>query len=53
MKMFMDVAGANMDALSIHLYDGVNQIGQDTRRSGSNMEAVLDLIESYSFQKWG
>ena len=21
--------------------------------SGSNMEAVLDLIESYSFQKWG
>lgn len=53
MKMFMDEAGANMDALSTHLYDGINQIGQDTRRSGSNMEAVLDLIESYSFQKWG
>jgi hypothetical protein len=53
MKMFMDEAGANMDALSTHLYDGINQIGQDTKRSGSNMEAVLDLIESYSFQKWG
>lgn len=53
MKMFMDEAGANMDAFSTHLYDGINQIGQNTRRSGSNMEAVLDLIESYSFQKWG
>ena len=53
MKMFMDEAGADMDAFSTHIYDGINQIGQDTRRSGSNMEAVLDLIESYSFQKWG
>ena len=53
MKMFMDEAGADMDAFSTHLYDGINQIGQDTRRSGSNMEAVLDLIESYSFHKWG
>jgi hypothetical protein len=53
MKMFMDEAGADMDAFSTHIYDGVNQIGQDTKRSGSNMEAVLDLIESYSFQKWG
>ena len=53
MKMFMDEAGADMDAFSTHIYDGVNQIGQDTKRSGSNMEAVLDLIESYSFHKWG
>ena len=53
MKMFMDEAGANMDAFSTHLYDGINQIGLNTKRSGSNMEAVLDLIESYSFQKWG
>lgn len=53
MKMFMDEAGADMDAFSTHIYDGINQLGQDTRRSGSNMEAVLDLIESYSFQKWG
>lgn len=53
MKMFMDEAGADMDGFSTHLYDGVNQIGQDTRRSGSNMEAILDLIETYSYVKWG
>ena len=53
MKMFMDEAGADMDGFSTHLYDGINQIGQDTRRSGSNMEAILDLIETYSFVKWG
>ena len=53
MKMFMDEAGSTMDALSTHLYDGINQVGQDTKRSGSNMEAILDLIESYSYQKWG
>ena len=53
MKMFMDEAGDDMDAFSTHLYDGINQIGLVTKRSGSNMEAVLDLIESYSFQKWG
>ena len=53
MKMFMDEAGADMDGFSIHLYDGINQIGQNTRRSGSNMEAILDLIETYSYFKWG
>ena len=53
MKMFMDEAGEEMDAFSTHLYDGVNQIGQDTKRSGSNMEAILDLIETYSNLKWG
>jgi len=53
MKMFMDEAGADMDGFSTHLYDGVNQIGQETKRSGSNMEAILDLIESYSYVKWG
>ncbi|MDG1822443.1 MAG: T9SS type A sorting domain-containing protein [Flavobacteriaceae bacterium] len=52
MKMFMDEAGDHMDAFSTHLYDGVNQVGQDTKRSGSNLEAVLDLIETYSFSKW-
>ena len=53
MKMFMDEAGEDMDAFSTHLYDGVNQVGQDTKRSGSNMEAILDLIETYSNLKWG
>lgn len=53
MKMFMDVAGDHMDAFSTHLYDGVNVTGQNNRRSGSNSEAILDLIETYSFAKWG
>lgn len=53
MKMFMDVAGEHMDGLATHLYDGINVTGQETRRSGSNSEAILDLIESYSFIKWG
>ena len=53
MKMFMDTAGENMYAFSTHLYDGINVIGQDSKRSGSNSEAILDLIETYSFTKWG
>ena len=53
MKMFMDEAGQDVDVFSTHIYDGINQIGQDTRRSGSNMEAILDLIETYSYVKWG
>ena len=53
MKMFMDVAGADMDAFATHLYDGVNVTGQNNKRSGSNSEAILDLIETYSHTKWG
>ena len=53
MKLFMDTAGDNMAAFSTHLYDGINVTGQDTKRSGSNSEAILDLIENYSFVKWG
>jgi len=53
MKMFMDEAGQDIDVFSTHIYDGINQIGQETRRSGSNMEAILDLIETYSYVKWG
>ncbi|MCJ8163292.1 T9SS type A sorting domain-containing protein [Pontibacter sp. E15-1] len=53
MKMFMDVAGEHMDGFATHLYDGINVTGQDTRRSGSNSEAILDLIETYSYAKWG
>ncbi|NIJ45860.1 hypothetical protein FHR24_002331 [Wenyingzhuangia heitensis] len=52
MKMFMDVAGENMYAFSTHLYDGINVTGQDNKRSGSNSEAILDLIENYSYIKW-
>ncbi|KXX69416.1 hypothetical protein [Flammeovirga sp. SJP92] len=53
MKLFMDIAGADMDAFSTHLYDGVNVEGQNNLRSGSNAEAILDIIETYSFIKWG
>ena len=52
MKMFMDTAGEHMDAFATHLYDGINVEGQDNIRSGSNAEAILDLIETYSFIKW-
>ncbi|MFI3278724.1 MAG: beta-porphyranase A, partial [Rikenellaceae bacterium] len=53
MKMFMDAAGEYMDAYSIHIYDGINVVGEDTRRSGSNAEAVLDLVESYQYAAFG
>jgi len=52
MKMFMDVAGEHMDAISYHLYDGVNVVGQYNIRSGSNNDAIMDLIETYSYAKW-
>lgn len=52
-KMFMDTAGEYMDAFAIHLYDGINVTGADSRRSGSNSEAILDLVETYSNIKWG
>ncbi|MEM9251134.1 MAG: T9SS C-terminal target domain-containing protein [Planctomycetota bacterium] len=53
MKMFMDVAGEHMDGISVHPYDGTNVTGQDNRRSGSNVEAILDLVETYGYIKWG
>ncbi|MGJ8639963.1 MAG: T9SS C-terminal target domain-containing protein [Opitutaceae bacterium] len=53
MKTFMDIAGEHMDGISVHLYDGTNVTGQDNRRSGANAEAILDLIETYSYIKWG
>ncbi len=53
MKRFIDIAGADIDAISIHPYDGVNQVGQSNGRTGSNVEATLDLIEAYTNQKFG
>ncbi|MBB6430503.1 T9SS C-terminal target domain-containing protein [Algisphaera agarilytica] len=52
MKMFMDEAGEYMDAISVHPYDGTNVTGQDNRRSGSNVDAILDLIETYGYILW-
>jgi beta porphyranase A C-terminal/Porphyranase catalytic subdomain 1/Secretion system C-terminal sorting domain len=52
MKLFMDIAGLSMHSFVTHLYDGINVTGDDRKVSGSNSEAVLDLIETYSFAKW-
>ncbi|WP_083926291.1 T9SS type A sorting domain-containing protein [Neolewinella persica] len=54
-KMFIDEAGENMDFYSVHLYDyGVpSNPEQVVRRSGSNIEAVLDMIEQYSVMTSG
>ena len=53
MKMFIDTAGDEMDFLSVHIYDGKNLKGEDTFRSGSNMEGIMDLMEGYTFIKYG
>ncbi|MEM9204596.1 MAG: beta-agarase [Actinomycetota bacterium] len=52
-KMFMDVAGHEMDFFSIHLYDGINVEGTHAERTGSNVVANMDLIDAYSFIKFG
>ncbi|WP_024481451.1 hypothetical protein [Cellulophaga baltica] len=52
MKVFMDTAGESMKFFATHIYDGRNVEGDFNYRSGSNSEAILDLIESYSYQKW-
>ncbi|GAA4934253.1 hypothetical protein GCM10023314_03360 [Algibacter agarivorans] len=53
MKTFMDVAGESMKFFATHIYDGRNVEGDFSYRSGSNSEGILDLIEAYSFKKWG
>jgi len=52
-RTFMDIAGANMDFFSYHIYDGVNVMGEPRDRTGSNSEAIMDLIDTYSHIKWG
>lgn len=48
-KKFIDLAGADVDVFSVHLYDGSGINNTGGRRSGSNAEAILDIIEAYSF----
>ncbi|GAA4933784.1 hypothetical protein GCM10023314_02810 [Algibacter agarivorans] len=53
-KLFMDVAGNNMDFWSIHLYDFPSiGGGQKKLRSGSNVEATFDMMEQYSYMSFG
>ena len=48
-KLFMDLAGNQMDFWSIHLYDFPSiHNGKKELRSGSNMEATLDMLDHYS-----
>lgn len=54
-KLFMDVAGAEMDFFSLHLYDNDSATDPEDKkyRSGSNVEAILDMVEHYGFLKFG
>lgn len=53
-KLFMDTAGEEMDFWTIHLYDFPSiSNGKRKYRKGSNMEATMDMLEQYSFQKFG
>ena len=52
-KMFIDVAGAEMDAYAIHMYDGINVSGEGGRRVGSYNDAILDMIDAYTYLETG
>ncbi|MER2491390.1 hypothetical protein [Catenovulum sediminis] len=52
-KKFMDIAGQDMDFWSYHIYDGVNVMGTPRARTGSNSEAIMDIIDTYSHIKFG
>lgn len=52
-KRFIDLAGSNMDFLSIHLYDWPAFNGTVQLRTGSNVEATLDLLSQYTANTLG
>ncbi|UXP31886.1 T9SS type A sorting domain-containing protein [Reichenbachiella agarivorans] len=55
-KTFIDEAGADMDFFSFHLYDFIDNTGditQELHRSGSNIEAIMDMIGHYSYLRLG
>lgn len=48
-KLFIDTAGEEMDFFSVHLYDFERTPGDPkVYRVGSNVEAILDMVEHYS-----
>jgi len=55
MKDFIDTVGDKMDFLSVHLYDfyPLDPNREVVSRSGSNVEAILDLIRQYSYLTMG
>lgn len=52
-KKFIDRLGSQLDFLALHLYDGSGINNKTGRRSGSNAEAILDMLEAYSYLKTG
>ena len=56
-KRFLDLAGANMDFVSIHLYDfaAINDGSgiKSKYRKGSNLEATFDMLDHYSTLQFG
>lgn len=52
-KKFIDAVGKNIDFLALHLYDGSGVNNKDGSRSGSNSEAILDMLEAYSYLTTG
>ena len=52
-KKFIDRLGTELDFLALHLYDGSGINNKTGKRSGSNAEAILDMLEAYSHLKTG
>jgi len=52
-KTFIDIAGEDMDFFSLHLYDNVQKKDEGQYRAGSNVEAILDMVEHYQHLKLG
>ena len=52
-KKFIDLAGADMDFFTIHLYDFPCHGGKAKYRKGANVEATMDMLEQYSMIKLG
>ncbi|MDV7185865.1 T9SS type A sorting domain-containing protein [Lutibacter sp. TH_r2] len=52
-KTFIDIAGEEMDFFSLHLYDNVQKQDEGQYRAGSNVEAILDMVEHYEYLKLG
>lgn len=52
-KKFIDATGTDIDFYALHLYDGSGVNNKNGSRSGANSEAILDLLEAYSYIKLG
>ncbi len=53
MQMFLDTAGSSIHGICFLMLDATNMNEKDGRRSGSRVEALMDLIETYGAIKWG